>query len=60
MVKNNSQRHTEGTGTLSKVTQAEIINSLPQWFLSNETIYILYPSKLYTNNTTKLIEMQKM
>lgn len=59
MVKNNSQRYTEGTRTLSKVSQVEITNSLPQQFLF-ETMYILYPSKLYTNNTTKLLEMQKV
>lgn len=39
MVKNNSQRHTEGTRTLSKITQVEIVNSLQQWFLFHEIIF---------------------
>jgi len=48
MVKNNSQRHTEGTKTLSKVTQVEIVNSLQQWLLFNELIFFTLANFIQT------------
>lgn len=48
MVKNNSQRHTEGTRTLSKITQVEIVNSLKQWFLFHEIIFFTLANYIQT------------
>lgn len=48
MVKNNSQRHTEGTRTLSKVTQVGIVDSLQQWFLLHEVIFFTLANYIQT------------
>lgn len=48
MVKNNSQGHTEGTRTLSKITQVEIVNSLQQWFLFHDIIFFTLANYIQT------------
>lgn len=48
MVKNNSQGHTEGTRTQSKITQVEIVNSLQQWFLFHEIIFFTLANYIQT------------